>query len=104
MTDPRLLLSTLANRHLTILTLQTLMSVVDQLDQTLFETFIKPKVTAATGKLRGGILDPKMDWYETPQPTGERRPTVACCCFFFLSPCADGGVKPIHYRDPAIYV
>jgi hypothetical protein len=52
-------------------TLQTLMSVVDQLDQTLFEKFIKPKVTVVTGKLRGGILDPKMDWYETPQPTGE---------------------------------
>jgi exocyst complex component 2 len=57
------------------------MSVVDQLDQTLFETFIKPKVTAATGKLRGGILDPKMDWYETPQPTGER--PSACCAFLF---------------------
>ncbi|KAI0284606.1 exocyst complex component Sec5-domain-containing protein [Russula aff. rugulosa BPL654] len=51
----------------------TLMSVVDQLDQLLFEKFIKPKVTVVTGKLRGGILDPKMDWYETPQPT-EIRP------------------------------
>ncbi|KAF8480248.1 exocyst complex component Sec5-domain-containing protein [Russula ochroleuca] len=51
----------------------TLMSVVDQLDRTLFDDFIKPKVTVATGKLRGGILDPKMDWYETPQPT-EIRP------------------------------
>ena len=51
-------------------------SVVDQLDQMLFEKFIKPKVTVATGKLRGGILDPKMDWYETPQPTGERLPSA----------------------------
>jgi len=52
-----------------------LMTVVDQLDQTLFDTFLKPKVTIATGKLRGGILDPEMDWYETPQPT-EIRPYV----------------------------
>lgn len=50
-----------------------LMSVVDRLDQMLFEKFVKPKVAVATGKLRGGILDPKMDWYETPQPT-EIRP------------------------------
>ena len=50
---------------------QTLMTVVDQLDQTLFEKFLKPKVAIVTGKLRSGILDPEMDWYETPQPTGE---------------------------------
>jgi hypothetical protein len=48
------------------------MTVVDQLDKTLFENFLKPKVTIVTGKLRSGILDPQMDWYETPQPTGER--------------------------------
>jgi exocyst complex component 2 len=47
------------------------MTVVDQLDQTLFDEFLKPKVTIAIRKLRGGILDPEMDWYETPQPTGE---------------------------------
>ena len=52
------------------------MSVVDRLDQVLFEKFIRPKVTVVTGKLRGGILDPKMDWYETPQPTGERCPSA----------------------------
>jgi exocyst complex component 2 len=62
----------------------TLMSVVDQLDRTLFDDFIKPKVTVATGKLRGGILDPKMDWYETPQPTGERCSSAVCCNYFFL--------------------
>jgi exocyst complex component 2 len=64
------------------------MSVVDQLDQILFEKFIKPKVTVATSKLRGGILDPKMDWYETPQPTGERSPSAprraAPFLFFFF--------------------
>lgn len=59
------------------------MSAVDQLDQMLFEKFINPKVAVVTGKLRGGILDPKMDWYETPQPTGERclSAPAACCTF-----------------------
>jgi hypothetical protein len=58
-------------------TTQTLMSIVDKLERMLFEKFMKPKITAVTGKLRGGILDPKMDWYETPQPTGERRPSTS---------------------------
>lgn len=78
------------------------MSVVDQLDQTLFEGFIKPKVTVATGKLRSGILDPRMDWYETPQPTGERCQSATSCQFFFLT--RSDGVKMIHGRDPAVYV
>lgn len=60
------------------------MSVVDQLDHVLFEKFIKPKVAVVTGKLRGGILDPKMDWYETPQPTGERCPSAARLAAPFL--------------------
>ena len=47
-----------------------MMTVVEQLDQTLFGNFLSPKVAIATGKLRSGILDPEMDWYETPQPTG----------------------------------
>jgi len=59
------------NGSLILPSLQTLMTVVDQLDRTLFDKFLELKVTIATGKLRGGILDPEMDWYETPQPTGE---------------------------------
>jgi exocyst complex component 2 len=47
------------------------MAVVEQLDRTLFEKYLTPKVAIATGKLRYGILDPTMDWYETPQPAGE---------------------------------
>jgi exocyst complex component 2 len=47
------------------------MTVVEQLDQTLFGKYLNPKIAIATGKLRGGILDPAMDWFETPQPTGE---------------------------------
>lgn len=50
--------------------LQTLMTVVQELDKTLFEGYIKPKASVAVGILRGGILDSEMDWYETPQPTG----------------------------------
>lgn len=44
--------------------------VVQELDKTLFESYVKPKATAVTGIVRGGILDPAMDWYETPQPKG----------------------------------
>lgn len=47
-----------------------MMAVLEQLDETLFGNFLSPKVAIATGKLRSGILDPEMDWYETPQPTG----------------------------------
>lgn len=47
------------------------MAVVKELDKTLFESYFKPKSTAITGIVRNGILDPQMDWYETPQPKGE---------------------------------
>ena len=109
--SPTLFLSsTLANRCLSYtiliyLTPQTLMSVVDQLDQMLFEKFITPKVTVATGKLRGGILDPKMDWYETPQPTGERCLSAPRCdAPFLVFPSSDHGVNMIYGRDPTLHV
>jgi exocyst complex component 2 len=61
-----------------------MMAVLEQLDQTLFENFLNPKVAIATGKLRSGILDPEMDWYETPQPTGPHPlPTPLGLLFFF---------------------
>lgn len=60
--------------------LQTLMTVVGELDKTLFDGYLKPKASVVTSIMRAGILDPKMDWYETPQPTGRlsllRRPDV----------------------------
>ncbi|KAJ7770499.1 exocyst complex component sec5 [Mycena metata] len=52
---------------------QTLMTVVQELDKTLFEGYTKPKVDNVTSIIRGGILSPAMDWYDTPQPT-EIRP------------------------------
>ncbi|KAI0634867.1 exocyst complex component Sec5-domain-containing protein [Trametes polyzona] len=54
---------------------KTLMTVVQELDKTLFESYFKPKSTALTAIVRDGILDPEMDWYETPQPK-EIRPYV----------------------------
>ncbi|KAJ7136006.1 exocyst complex component Sec5-domain-containing protein [Mycena epipterygia] len=52
---------------------QTLMTVVQELDKTLFEGYTKPKVDNVTSIIRDGILDSGMDWYDTPQPT-EIRP------------------------------
>lgn len=46
------------------------MMVVQELDKTLFESYVKPKSTDVMSIVRGGILDPEMDWYETPQPKG----------------------------------
>ncbi|OSD08742.1 hypothetical protein PYCCODRAFT_1448893 [Trametes coccinea BRFM310] len=54
---------------------ETLMTVVQELDKTLFESYFKPKSAALTAIVRNGILDPAMDWYETPQPK-EIRPYV----------------------------
>ncbi|RPD65706.1 hypothetical protein L226DRAFT_557688 [Lentinus tigrinus ALCF2SS1-7] len=54
---------------------QTLMTVVQELDKTLFESYFKPKSAALTAIVRNGVLDPEMDWYETPQPK-EIRPYI----------------------------
>lgn len=51
---------------------QTLMVVVKELDKTLFDGYVNPKSEALKAVMRGGILDPAMDWYETPQPTEVR--------------------------------
>jgi len=56
---------------------QSLVTVVNELDKTLFEGYAKPKANIAMGILRSGILDRNMDWYETPQPTGTVFITVA---------------------------
>jgi exocyst complex component 2 len=60
------------------------MVVVKELDKTLFDGYVNPKSEALKTVVRGGILDPAMDWYETPQPTGEftlffhKWPNVSC--------------------------
>ncbi|KAF8899761.1 exocyst complex component sec5 [Gymnopilus junonius] len=51
---------------------KTLMTVVAELDKTLFEGYLKSKSEVVTTILRGGILDSQMDWYDTPQPADIR--------------------------------
>ena len=46
------------------------MTVVRELDKNLFNGYINPKTTVVKEIARSGILDPNMDWYDTPQPTG----------------------------------
>jgi exocyst complex component 2 len=50
--------------------IQTLMTVVQELDRSLFEGYVKPKSAEVTAIVRKGVLDPAMDWLETPKPTG----------------------------------
>ncbi|KIP09756.1 hypothetical protein PHLGIDRAFT_126060 [Phlebiopsis gigantea 11061_1 CR5-6] len=54
---------------------QTLSAVVQELDKTLFESYVRPKAGVLMSTVRSGILDPSMDWFETPQPK-EIRPYV----------------------------
>ncbi|KAG6865442.1 hypothetical protein C0991_002518 [Blastosporella zonata] len=63
---------------------QTLLNAVQDRDKALFDSYVKPKVKAAMGILRTGILDPSMDWYETPQPT-EIRPYMYETLIFLVS-------------------
>ena len=46
------------------------MAVVKELDRTLFEGYVKPKASEVTAIIRGGVMDPNMDWLDTPPPTG----------------------------------
>jgi exocyst complex component 2 len=46
------------------------MGVVQEIDQKLFDGYVKPKAAIVNEIVRNGILDSNMDWYETPQPTG----------------------------------
>lgn len=50
------------------------MTVVQELDRTLFDGYVKPKASAVMAIVRHGVLDPDMDWYETPRPTGRDPP------------------------------
>jgi exocyst complex component 2 len=47
------------------------MMVVKDLDTKLFNGYVKPKSSILTDIIRNGILDSNMDWFETPQPTGQ---------------------------------
>lgn len=66
------------------------MTVVLELDKTLFESYVKPKSAVLVGIVRNGILDTTMDWYETPQPTG--------LCTLPPLPCPYGTLRRLHQR------
>ncbi|EIN08849.1 hypothetical protein PUNSTDRAFT_143551 [Punctularia strigosozonata HHB-11173 SS5] len=63
---------------------ETLMTVVQELDKTLFDSYVKPKAAIVMGLVRSGILDSDMDWYETPQPT-EIRPYMYETLMYLVS-------------------
>ena len=48
------------------------MKVLQELDRTLFNSYASPKSSTLTAMVRAGVLDPEMDWYDTPQPRGTR--------------------------------
>jgi len=70
-----------------------MMTVVTELEQMLFNGYTKAKLELAIALLRKGILDPQMDWYETPQPTGMTNsptspldPRLRACGFVTITP------------------
>ena len=44
--------------------------MVQGLDANLFDGYVKPKARAITAIVQKGVLDPEMDWYESPRPSG----------------------------------
>ncbi|KAF7972154.1 hypothetical protein HWV62_18804 [Athelia sp. TMB] len=63
---------------------RTLMTVVRELDKNLFDGYINPKAAVVKEIARSGILDPNMDWYDTPQPT-EIRPYMFEILMYLVS-------------------
>ena len=56
--------------------MKTLTQVVQELDHSLFDTYVKPKAAAVTAIVRKGVLDPGMDWYDSPRPAGKLHTTT----------------------------
>jgi hypothetical protein len=52
---------------------QTLNQVISQLDEILFNDFIRRKSIVLREIIRRGILGPDVDWYRAPKPTGALR-------------------------------
>lgn len=50
--------------------LQTLERILSDVDKTLFEDYVEQKASAANKIMQGGILNPNINWFETPPPTG----------------------------------
>ncbi|KAF8830678.1 hypothetical protein HHX47_DHR2000931 [Lentinula edodes] len=49
---------------------KTLITVIADLDTTMFQGYSKPRAVVVTSLVLGGILDESMGWYETIQPKG----------------------------------
>ncbi|KAF8157048.1 exocyst complex component sec5 [Crassisporium funariophilum] len=47
----------------------TLTTVVNELDKTLFEGYLKPRATIISDRIREAVLNSGVDWYRAPQPT-----------------------------------
>ncbi|KAG6861289.1 hypothetical protein C0995_001843 [Termitomyces sp. Mi166 len=73
---------------------QALLTSVQDRDKALFDSYVKPKAKAAMEILRSGILDSTMDWYETPQPTGQ--PVIHSIYPFFLDAVLE--IRPYMYE------
>ncbi|TFK97909.1 exocyst complex component Sec5-domain-containing protein [Pterulicium gracile] len=63
---------------------RTLLAVVQQLDKTLFDNYLKPKGDTVKTLMRTGVLGSEMDWYDTPQPT-EIRPYMYEILMYLVS-------------------
>ena len=50
-----------------------MVEVVRGVDRTLFEDYVKPKVSHLTALVRKGVLGSGVDWFETPRPTEVRQ-------------------------------
>jgi exocyst complex component 2 len=48
-----------------------LVQAAQDLDNKLFDNYVKPKARALLAIVRAGILDDSIDWFETPQPKGK---------------------------------
>lgn len=65
--DPRALFLFLVAR---LITSQTSMTIVTEMDKILFDYYIKQKSSALNKIVHDGILNSGIDWYDTPRPTG----------------------------------
>jgi hypothetical protein len=76
------------------------MTVVGELDQRLFSSYIKTKLEIAVTLLRNGILAPDMDWYDTPQPSGRGFRIHHISCQFYTHNASDGSpeIRPYMFE------
>jgi exocyst complex component 2 len=52
---------------------QTLKTVVEELDKSLFNGYVKPRTEVIANKIYEAILGGHVDWYRAPQPKGKNK-------------------------------